>query len=187
MAITMDDQGGRRGNGWRVAGWGAAALILLTPLVAMQFTSEVNWTGFDFAFMAVMLGGVGLGVELAFRKSGNVAYRMAVGVALCTAFFLILINGAVGIIGSERDGANLLYGSVLGAAMIGAVVARFRPSGMALAMGAAAMVQLLVPVIALGGGLALKAAIVAPEVPALSVVFAGMWLLAAWLFRRAAV
>jgi hypothetical protein len=186
MAITIDDHGGRRGNGWRIAGWGAAALILLTPLVAMQFTSEVRWTGFDFAFMAAMLGGVGVSVELAFRRSGNTAYRAAIGIVLAAAFLLIVINGAVGIIGSEQEDANLLFGGVLLVALTGAIVARFRPSGMALTMCAATVAQLLVPVITLVGGLAPRAMVLAPEVPVSTAMFAGMWLLAAWLFRKAA-
>jgi hypothetical protein len=185
MAITMDDQGGRRGNGWRIAGWGAAALILLTPLVAMQFTREVTWTGFDFAFMGIMLGGVGLVVEWAFRRSGSTAYRMAVCLVLAVIFFLIVINGAVGIIGSEGEVANLLFGGVILVAVIGAISARFRPPGMARAMVAAAVAQLAVPVIALAADLAPRAMVLAPEVPASTVVFAGLWLVAAWLFRKA--
>src|SRR3569623_21613 len=120
MAITIDDRGGRRGNGWRIAGWGAAATLLLTPLVAMQFTREVNWTGFDFAFMGAMLGGVGLVVEWAFRKSGSTAYRMAVCLALAAIFFLLVIYGAVGVIGSEQEDANLLFGGVFFVVVSGA-------------------------------------------------------------------
>ena len=35
--------------------WGAAAALLLLPWVAMQFTSEVNWTKSDFMVFGVML------------------------------------------------------------------------------------------------------------------------------------
>jgi hypothetical protein len=187
MAVTMDDHGGRRGNGWRIAGWGMAGVILLVPLVAMQFTGEVAWSPSDFIVMAVMLGGIGLTLELAFRNSRNTAYRMAVGVALAASFLLIWITGAVGIIGSERDDANLLFGGVLLVALIGAVAARFRPAGMARAMGAAALVQLLVPAIAWVVTPEARAAIVSPEVPISTVVFVALWLLAARLFRKAAV
>ena len=37
------------------------------------------------------------------RKTGDAAYRTAVGVALAAAFLLIWVNGAVGIIGSENN------------------------------------------------------------------------------------
>jgi len=104
------------------------ALILLIPLVAMQFTSEVNWTLSDFVFAGVLLFGAGLTYELA-RKAGGIAYRAAVGVALAAAFLLVWINGAVGIIGNEDNPANLMYGGVLAVGIIGAMIARFQATG----------------------------------------------------------
>ena len=83
-----------------MAAWGAAALILLLPLVAMQFTDEVKWDVADFVFTGALLIGVGVPYELAVRKTGNAAYRAAVGLALAAAFILILVNGAVGVIGT---------------------------------------------------------------------------------------
>ena len=38
----------------------ATAIILLAPLVAMQFTREVAWTGSDFGAAALLLAGAGL-------------------------------------------------------------------------------------------------------------------------------
>ncbi|HEU4498678.1 MAG TPA: hypothetical protein VFR60_05005 [Sphingomicrobium sp.] len=40
---------------WRVAGWTIAALALLTPLVAMQFARDVNWTVGDYIFAGVVI------------------------------------------------------------------------------------------------------------------------------------
>jgi hypothetical protein len=186
MAKAADNEGGRRGGRLRIAGWGAAAMLLALPFVAMRFTAEVAWTAFDFAFLGALLAGVGLGLELAVRRSGNAAYRIAAGLALSAAFLLILINGAVGIIGSEREGANLLYGVVLAVALLGAILARFRPAGMARAMAAAAAAQALVPAIALAVWPDAAAMVWSPEVPALTFVFAAVWLGSAWLFRQAA-
>jgi hypothetical protein len=42
-ARGTSDGSGRRGSRWRLAIWGTAALILLLPLLAMQFTDEVAW------------------------------------------------------------------------------------------------------------------------------------------------
>lgn len=173
------------GNRWRIAGWGVAASILLLPFIAMAFTDEVQWSVFDFLVMGAMLAGVGLGLELAAR-TGDIAYRIAAGLALAASFLLVFINGAVGIIGSEQDAANLLYGGVLAVALAGAVAARFRPAGMARAMAAAALAQLLVPVVAATLGPQTRALVWSREVPALTAAFAAMWLLSAWLFRRAA-
>ena len=43
----------------------------------------------------------------------------------------------------------MLYGGVLAVALIGAIVARFRPAGMMLAMSTTALAEALLPVIAL--------------------------------------
>lgn len=186
MATNTQDIDGATVNFWRVAGWGAAALILLLPLVAMQFTEEVNWNVGDFVIAAVLLGGVGLTFELAVRKSGNTAYRYGVGLALVAALLLIWVNGAVGIIGSENNDANLMYGGVLAIAFIGAVLSRFRAKGMAIAMFAAAAAQVLVGVIALAGNLGTDGNSWPWDVVGATAVFTALWVGSAILFRRAA-
>src|SRR5690606_13007562 len=60
----------------------ATALILLLPLLAMQFTDEVDWNLFDFAVAGTLLLGTGLAYELVANKMSSSAYRVAVGVAL---------------------------------------------------------------------------------------------------------
>ena len=124
------------------------AVLLLVPLVAMQFTDEVVWTPLDFAVAGVLLFGAGLTYELIARKQGTILYRLAAGVAVGSALFLVWANLAVGLIGDEGNPANLLYGGVLAVGVIGALVARFEAQGMARALFAMALVQALVPVIA---------------------------------------
>jgi hypothetical protein len=187
MTAPADMDGGIRASLGRMSGWGTAALMLLAPLVAMRFTDEVAWDAFDFASMAALLGGVGLGVELAVRKTGNAAYRSAAAVALAATFLLVWINAAVGVIGSEQEDANLLYGGVLAVGLVGAVIVRFRPAGLARAMAATAFAQAAVPVIAPISGAASTALAWSPEALVLTSLFAAMWLLSAWLFRRAAI
>ncbi|MGH6903735.1 MAG: hypothetical protein ACREIR_13455 [Geminicoccaceae bacterium] len=80
-----------------------AALILLLPFFAMEVTDQVVWDVADFAFFGALPVGAGVTYELAARKTGNTAYRAAVGVALAAAFILVGVNGAVGVIGTERD------------------------------------------------------------------------------------
>ena len=58
------------------------------------------------------------------------------------------INLAVGVIGSEENPANLMFGGVLAVGIVGAVVARFRPRGMARALVSTAVAQTTVGVIA---------------------------------------
>ncbi|MGH6965794.1 MAG: hypothetical protein ACREE0_15040 [Phenylobacterium sp.] len=162
---------------WRLVLWGGAALALLAPLVAMQFTDEVAWTGFDFAFAGALMLGVGVAYEAAVRVRRDIAYRAAVAVALAAALALVWVNGAVGIIGSEDNPANLMYGGVLAVGIVGAGVARFQPAGMARALIATALAQAVVSAIALAAGVATLA---------LNAGFIGLWLGSAWLFRKAA-
>jgi MFS family permease len=177
MASDGETSGGRRASPWRIAAWSVAALLVLLPLVAMRFTDEVNWTGADFVFAAVLIGSVGIVFELTVRMSRNHAYRAGVGFALACAFLIVWANGAVGMIGNEDNPYNLLFGGVLLIALIGAVAAWFEPAGMARAMVAAALAQVAVA----AGGLAAD-----PLGAAFGMAFAGLWLLAAILFRKAA-
>jgi hypothetical protein len=185
MASNADLSGGGRIR-WRVLGWGTAVALLVTPLVAMQFTSEVNWTLSDFLFAWAMFGIVGGTFELAVRASGNKAYRGGAAVALATAFLLVWINGAVGIIGSEGNPANFMFLVVIAIAIAGAIVARFEAPGMARAMSVAAAAEALVGLIALAWRLGASEPPGMVGVLVLINFFALLWLLAAWLFRRAA-
>jgi len=177
-------EGGRGPNPWRVAGWSIAALLLLLPLVAMQFTHEVSWTPFDFAFAAVMIGGVGIAFELTVRATRNNAYRGAVAIALAAAFLLIWINGAAGIIGDEDNPLNLLYVGVIAVAFGGAGWARFRPRGASRAMLAAAVATIAVGVVAVVTGGSEPPGIIGLIV--LNGFFVALFLGSAWLFGVAA-
>jgi len=186
MAGIAKDGGGRRVSRWRLAAWAAAALILLLPLVAMQFTDEVVWGVADFAVFGALLLGVGVTFELAARKTGNIVYRSAVGVALAAAFILVWVNGSVGVIGSEDNDANLMYAGVLAVGVIGALIARFQPTGMAGALLATAVAQVLVAMIAVIAGLGSTAPIWPWDVLILTGFFTVMWVGSALLFRKAA-
>jgi hypothetical protein len=157
-----------------------AAFLLLLPLVAMQFSDGVVWDLADFAGAWVLLAGAGLTYKLATRKA-NTAYRAAVGVAVATALILVWMNVAVGLIGDEENPANLMYGGVLAVGIIGATIARFRPDGMARALFATALAQMLVGVIALIAELgSMRDALI------LNSFFAALWVGSALLFRHAA-
>lgn len=184
MAVDVS-RGATRTNIWRIMGWGAAAGLILLPLVAMQFTTEVNWTASDFVFAIAMFGSVGLGLELAVRR-GNRAYTIAAALALLVSFLSFWFTGAVGIIGNEAEDSNMLFLGVIAIALAGSVIALFRPSGMAVAMVVAAIAQAMVPVAASIIGDSSMAAIWAREVIVLTLVFTATWLASAWLFRSAA-
>ncbi len=171
---------------WRIARWSLAALILLLPLLAMQFTTEVAWDFADFMIFGALLAGAGGVYELAMRVSGHRAYRAATAVALAAAFILIWINLAVGIIGDENNPANLMYVGVLAVGIIGAIITRGQPRGMARTLSVMAFAQALGPVIAL---LFLKIAPISGPagliILVLNIGFIILFVGSALLFRRA--
>lgn len=72
--------------------------ILLMPLIAMQFTDEVNWTLFDFIVAGALLLGTGFMCDLVLRKVKNKNYRIALCLGLLIILFLIWAELAVGIL-----------------------------------------------------------------------------------------
>lgn len=114
------------------------------------------------------------------------AYRFGVGAALATAFLLVWVIGAVGLIGMEGDPFDRIYAGVLAVGIVGALIARFRARGMARAMVATAVAQALVVVIALVVGKQHVPVSSVREIVLLNAFFVGSWLGAARLFRRAA-
>lgn len=169
---------GDGGVGWRLAVWGAAAALLLVPLIAMQFTREVAWTAADFAVMGALLATACASWELAIRMSGNRAYRLAAGIAILAAFLLVWINLAVGMIGSEDNPANLLFAGVLVIGIVGAVLARLQPLGLSRTLVAMALAHAAIGV--------LGAVLGSAEALILALVFDLAWLGSAVLFRKAA-
>jgi bacteriorhodopsin len=75
----------------------ATALILLVPLVAMQFTDEVKWDLFDFGVAGALLLGTGLMYEVAARKLREPRHRAFAGIALLMLLLLVWAELAVGI------------------------------------------------------------------------------------------
>lgn len=71
--------------------------VLLIPLIAMQFTSEVNWTLFDFIVMGGLLFFAGLMFELIISKAKDGTTKALLVAALVLVFLLIWIDLAVGI------------------------------------------------------------------------------------------
>jgi hypothetical protein len=118
-------------------------------------------------------------------RINSTAYRSAIGVALAAAFILIWLSLGVGIIGKDGDPANLMYFGVLAVEIIGAIIARLQPHGMARALFATAFAQALVAVIALVAGLGLPWSGPA-EILGLNGLFIVLFAGSAWLFQRAA-
>ncbi len=177
MTNTMET---RKGGlvGWRIAAWAGAGLILLLPLVAMQFSSEVNWTAFDFVIAAIMLGSLVGAFELVVRLSGSMPYRAAVVIGAVAAFLMVWVQGAVGLVGSENDLFNLLFLLPLLVGAAGCFIAGFKAPGMSRVLTAMAVLQAIT--------LAIGYAVTRDTDSFLIAFWVFAWSLSAWLFSRAA-
>lgn len=182
MPVPTDANGGRPLNGWRIAAWAAAAVVLLIPLAAMPFTDEIAWTAADFAVAGAVLFGALGAYEVAARTTASTAYRAGAGLGIAAAALLLMANGAVGITDGDADA---LYLGVVAIGVVGALVARFRPRGMAVAMVVTALAQAAVGVIALIAGM-VPDFNPAYEVLGLTGFFALLFAGSALLFRKAA-
>lgn len=112
-------------------------------------------------------------------------YRLAWLITIGTALFLVLASGAVGIIG-DGGRPDLMYAGVLAVLLVGTAVARLRPAGMAWALTATAIAQVLVGVVALGlvGLDEVTASVV--DLVGINAMFAVLFGASAWLFGRSA-
>lgn len=83
----------------------ATLTVLLVPFIAMQFTSEVNWSPGDFLVAGVLLFGAAVLADLALRKIRSKGKRMAVVAIILMALMLVWIELAVGIFGTPFAGS----------------------------------------------------------------------------------
>lgn len=177
MALSLQSNE-LRGTFFRRLVWGGAALLMLLPAVAMQFTDEVNWTAADFIVWGVMLGVACVAYELAARIARSNAYMAAAGIAVAGAFLMTWVNLAVGIIGSENNPANDLFFGVIAVGVIGACLVLFRARGMVWVMSATAVAQLALCLYAWLAGLG--------WIFVFTGVMCALWLASARLFHHAA-
>ena len=81
--------------------------------------------------------------------------------------------------------ADVAFLGVPAVGLVGAVLARLRPKGMAKALVATAVAQALITLIALVGGM-IPAYNTTVEILGVNGVFVALWVGSAWLFREAA-
>ncbi|KRE89698.1 hypothetical protein ASG87_03310 [Frateuria sp. Soil773] len=70
--------------------------LLLIPLGAMQFTTEVNWGTADFIVMGVLLFAAGSAFVLVARKVSS-RHRLLVGALVFAAFLYVWAELAIGV------------------------------------------------------------------------------------------
>jgi hypothetical protein len=74
----------------------ATGAILLIPLIAMRFTTDVNWDATDFIVMGVLLFGTGSSFVLVARRMPR-KYRLLIGGMFLVGFLYLWAELAVGI------------------------------------------------------------------------------------------
>lgn len=79
--------------------------LLLIPLIGMQFSSDIDWSGFDFLIMGILLLGTGLLIDLALRKIPDTKNRIIVSGIILAVFLLVWAELAVGIFGTPLAGS----------------------------------------------------------------------------------
>ena len=95
----------------------AVALVLSLPAAAMLFTDEVVWSYGDFLVAGVLLATIGVALELAARRAGNLA----------TAIGIATLGVAAGVGGSADDAPGMVLLGILliaGACALGVRSAR---------------------------------------------------------------
>ena len=159
-------------------------VLLLVPLIAMQFTSEVVWTLSDFIFAGVLLFGTGAVFGVFLHNMENNSYRIGAGIALISTLFLVWVNGAVGIVGHEGEQINLLYFIIPAVGLIGAFLSRFKSQGLCYTLFVIATLPMIIAVIALLGYLQEPPHNSATQILAINMFFTVLFSLSAISFRN---
>jgi hypothetical protein len=162
------------------------ALILAVPLVAMQFTAEVNWSLADFIIMGMLVFGTGASFVFVMKYATNFIYRIAVLGAFGTTFLLVWANLAVGLIGSGPHAGNLMYLAVYAIVIIGSIRSRFTSVGMERVMYVAAISLVVLAAIAIFTNMGAYPGSSVNEIIAVNGFFATLFGIAGSLFRLAA-
>jgi hypothetical protein len=114
--------------------------------------------------------------------SATGAYALALAVSAGTVVFLLLGIGALGIVGDgERDWLFLAAPAVL---LVVAAATRFRPGGMVLALGSAAVATVVAGAVAVVLVVIDDTSASVADVVMLTAMYAALFAVGAWLFSR---
>lgn len=88
---------GRDTAKFRATMWVGFATMLVLPLIAMRFTSEVKWDAADFLAAAILLIALGAAVELILRFEAKIPTQAVLIAGALVCMLLVWADAAVGI------------------------------------------------------------------------------------------
>jgi hypothetical protein len=143
-ADERNPAGGNACGGWRRSLWkGPAlftALFMLFPLFGSLYIEGWRWHPFGFVVVAALIFSVCFAYKLVTRNHGSLAYRAATGIA----FFLTLALAWSSLVQwADVNRYAAIHFVVPVVEVIGVAFARLRPSGMARALFATAIAQIV--------------------------------------------
>ncbi len=84
--------------------FGIISLIITIPLIAMQFTNEVNWSLFDFIIAFILLSVIGLTINYILQLTNRLQNKIFFCILVLLIGLLIWTELAVGVFGSPIAG-----------------------------------------------------------------------------------
>ena len=80
-------------------------VLMFIPLIAMQFTNELNWDLADFILMGILLLCTGFACELVLRNISSTKNKIVMCAIILAIFLIIWAELAVGIFGTPIAGS----------------------------------------------------------------------------------
>ena len=80
------------------------SILLIIPLIAMQYTNEVNWGVMDFFVAGILLFGSSLLIEFTFRRVKSCKKKLAVSIIIILVLLVTWAELAVGIFNTPLGG-----------------------------------------------------------------------------------
>ena len=121
------------------------------------------------------------------RSTKSNIFKFAVGFSLFSGFFLVWVNLAVGIIGSEDNPINMAYFIVILIGLVGANLVKLKADGMKKVMGVMAASIIVITFVALLTGAQNLPHSSVTHILAVNAVLAFFFIQSAFLFHYAAM
>ncbi|AIL47208.1 hypothetical protein [Elizabethkingia anophelis] len=84
--------------------YSVAALLLIVPLIGMQFSKEIKWSLLDFIIAGFLLFTTAFSIDSIMRRVKTKAYQFITIALVLITLFLIWAELAVGIFGTPLAG-----------------------------------------------------------------------------------